>query len=121
MIPDLVTSGLDTLAIRIPNHPLTLQLLRGLPFPLAAPSANPFGYISPTTAAHVFDQLHGKIPYILDGGATAVGVESTIVGFEGHDAIVYRLGGFAIENIERVIGKVEVNINASSNPKTPVC
>jgi len=119
MIPDIITSGLDTVAIRIPNHPLTLQLLRALPFPVAAPSANPFGYISPTTAAHVFEQLHDKIPYILDGGATTVGVESTIVGFEGEEAVVYRLGGLAIEEIEAVIGKTTINVNAASNPKTP--
>jgi len=119
IIPDIITSGLDTVAIRIPNHPLTLQLLKELPFPLAAPSANPFGYISPTTAAHVFAQLQGKIPYILDGGATTVGVESTIVGFEGDEAVVFRLGGLAVEEIERVIGKVAVNVNAASDPKTP--
>ena len=119
IIPDIITSGLDTVAIRIPNHDLALQLLRGLPFPLAAPSANPFGYISPTTAAHVFDQLKGKIPYILDGGATRVGVESTIVGFEGDEPVIYRLGGLAVEEIERVIGKVTLAINAASNPKTP--
>jgi L-threonylcarbamoyladenylate synthase len=119
IIPDLITSGLDTVAVRIPNHPLTLQLLRELPFPLAAPSANPFGYISPTNAAHVFEQLQGSIPYILDGGATTVGVESTIIGFEGNEAVVYRLGGLAIEDIERVIGKTWVNVNSSSNPKAP--
>jgi L-threonylcarbamoyladenylate synthase len=119
LIPDIITSGLDTVAIRIPAHPLTLQLLKELPFPLAAPSANPFGYISPTIAAHVYDQLKGKIPYILDGGATTVGVESTIVGFEGDDVVIYRLGGLTIEEIERVAGKVKVNINAASNPKTP--
>ncbi len=118
-IPDLVTSGLETVAIRIPNHKLTLDLLKQLDFPLAAPSANPFGYISPTTAQHVFDQLQGKIPYILDGGATNVGVESTIVGFENDEAVVYRLGGLAIEEIERVIGKVKIDLNESSNPKSP--
>lgn len=119
VIPDLVTSGLDTVAIRIPNHPLTLELLKQLDFPLAAPSANPFGYISPTTAQHVFDQLQNKIPYILDGGATTVGVESTIIGFEGDEAIVYRLGGLAVEDIEKVIGKVRINTNEGSNPKSP--
>ena len=119
LIPDIITSGLDTVAIRVPAHPLTLKLLKELPFPLAAPSANPFGYISPTTAAHVYNQLQGKIPYILDGGATTVGVESTIVGFEGDDIIVYRLGGLALEEIERVTGKIKVNINTASNPKTP--
>lgn len=119
IVPDLVTSGLDTVAIRIPNHPLTLELLRQLDFPLAAPSANPFGYISPTSAYHVYDQLHGRIPYILDGGTTEIGLESTIVGFENNEAVVYRLGGLAIEEIEKVIGKVTVAINESSNPKAP--
>lgn len=119
-IPDLVTSGLDTVAIRIPSHPLALELLQVLDFPLAAPSANPFGYISPTTAQHVYDQLQGKIPYILNGGATSVGVESTIVGFEGGEVIVYRLGGIAVENIENVVGKkVRLEINSSSNPVAP--
>ena len=126
IIPDLVTSGLDNVAIRIPDHSLTLELLKQLDFPLAAPSANPFGYISPTTAQHVFDQLQGKIPYILDGGATNVGVESTIVGFENDEPdcrqaspVVYRLGGLAIEEIERVVGKVRLSLNESSNPKSP--
>ena len=119
IIPDLVTSGLDSVAIRIPNHSLTLELLKQLDFPLAAPSANPFGYISPTTSHHVFDQLQGRIPYILDGGSTEVGVESTIVGFENGESVVYRLGGLTIEEIERVIGKVKINLNESSNPKSP--
>jgi L-threonylcarbamoyladenylate synthase len=118
-IPDLVTSGLETVAVRIPNHPLTLSLLQQLAFPLAAPSANPFGYISPTTSYHVYDQLHGRIPYILEGGATEIGVESTIVGFENNQALVYRLGGLAIEEIERVVGKVLVQTNTSSDPKSP--
>jgi L-threonylcarbamoyladenylate synthase len=118
-IPDLVTSGLETVAVRIPNHPLTLSLLQQLAFPLAAPSANPFGYISPTTSYHVYDQLHGRIPYILEGGATEIGVESTIVGFENNQAVVYRLGGLAIEEIERVVGKVLVQTNTSSDPKSP--
>ena len=120
IIPDLVTSGLNNVAIRVPSHSLTIELLQRLGFPLAAPSANPFGYISPTTAQHVYDQLQGKIPYILDGGATSVGVESTIVGFEGEDVIVYRLGGIAVEKIESVIGKkVRLEINSSSNPTAP--
>jgi L-threonylcarbamoyladenylate synthase len=92
IIPDIVTSGLDTVGLRIPNHPTTIKLLKQLDFPLAAPSANPFGYISPTSAQHVFDQLGGKIPYILDGGICDVGVESTIVGFENDKCLIYRLG-----------------------------
>ncbi|MDZ7897744.1 MAG: L-threonylcarbamoyladenylate synthase [Arcicella sp.] len=118
-IPDLVTSGLDTVAVRIPNHPLTLALLAQLNFPLAAPSANPFGYISPTSAQHVAQQLGDKIPYILDGGECGIGIESTIVGFENDEVIVYRKGGLAIEEIEKVVGKVLVISHSSSNPKAP--
>ncbi|MFM2358475.1 MAG: hypothetical protein RLY16_468, partial [Bacteroidota bacterium] len=103
-VPDLVTAGSDRVAIRIPNHALTLALLAQLDFPLAAPSANPFGYVSPTTAQHVFDGLQGKIPYILDGGPSGVGVESTIVGFEPDGAVlVYRYGGISQEAIEAVL------------------
>jgi L-threonylcarbamoyladenylate synthase len=119
IVPDLVTSGLDTVAVRVPNHPLTLQLLQKLDFPLAAPSANPFGYISPTTAQHVYNQLQGKIPYILDGGACNVGVESTIIGFENNTPVIYRLGGLAVEEIEAITGPVKVMLNTGSNPKTP--
>lgn len=119
IIPDIVTSGLNTVGVRIPNHPLTLELLKKIDFPLAAPSANPFGYVSPTTAQHVFDQLGDKIEYILDGGACKVGVESTIIGFENDIPIVYRLGGLAIEDIEKHIGKVSIKLNISSNPISP--
>lgn len=118
-IPDLVTSGLPNVAIRIPKHPLTLQLLQSLPFPLAAPSANPFGYISPTTAQHVADQLGDKIPYILDGGTCNIGLESTIIGFEGNEATVFRKGGVSIEAIEAIIGKVQIQAHSSSNPQAP--
>ncbi|MCF0062409.1 L-threonylcarbamoyladenylate synthase [Dyadobacter chenwenxiniae] len=119
IIPDLVTSGLDNVAVRIPNHPLLLALLRSLPFPLAAPSANPFGYISPTNAAHVNAQLGEKIPYILNGGESEVGIESTIVGFENDEPVVYRLGGLAVEDIEAIVGKVKLMPHSSSNPKAP--
>lgn len=119
LIPDLVTSGLDRVAVRIPNHSLTRSLLSSLPFPLAAPSANPFGYISPTTAQHVEQQLGNKIPYILDGGPCEVGLESTIVGFENDEPVIYRKGGLAIETIERLVGKVRVQSHSSSNPLAP--
>ncbi|MES2567152.1 MAG: L-threonylcarbamoyladenylate synthase [Bacteroidota bacterium] len=118
-IPDLVTSGLDRVGVRVPNHPLTLELLRSLNFPLAAPSANPFGYISPTKAEHVQRQLSDKITYILDGGDCGVGLESTIVGEEDGEIIIYRLGGLSLEEIETVVGKVSVQLNQSSNPKAP--
>lgn len=112
IIPDLVTSGLPTVGVRIPQHPLTLQLLQQLDFPLAAPSANPFGYISPTTPQHVQDQLGGRISHILAGGACTVGVESTIVGFESGHPIVYRLGGVSLEAIEHAIGPVKLTQQA---------
>jgi L-threonylcarbamoyladenylate synthase len=118
-IPDLVTSGLDTVAVRIPNHPLTLELLSQLDFPLAAPSANPFGYISPTNAQHVDQQLGQKIPYIMDGGECGIGIESTIIGFVDDIPTIYRLGGLAIEDIERVVGKVALMPHSSSNPQAP--
>ncbi|QIP15463.1 threonylcarbamoyl-AMP synthase [Spirosoma aureum] len=118
-ISDLVTSGLPTVAVRIPNHPLTLDLLRSIDFPLAAPSANPFGYISPTTAQHVADQLGDQIPYILDGGPASIGLESTIIGFENRKATVFRLGGMALEQIERIIGPVDVRTHSTSNPNAP--
>ena len=120
IVPDLVTSGLETVAIRVPAHPVTLELLKRLGFPLAAPSANLFGQISPTKAGHVEQQLKGRIPYILDGGYCTIGVESTIVGFpEDELPVVYRLGGVPVEEIEKVIGKVLVRPHSSSNPVAP--
>lgn len=119
IIPDLVTAGLDSVGVRCPDHHLTHQLLRQLDFPLAAPSANPFGYVSPTTAAHVQEQLGNKIPYILDGGPCKVGIESTIIGFETDKPIIYRRGGISNEAIERVIGPVESRLHSTSNPKAP--
>jgi L-threonylcarbamoyladenylate synthase len=108
IIPDIVTSGLDTVAVRVPNSPLTQELLAQLDFPLAAPSANPFGYVSPTSAQHVMDQLGGKIPYILDGGECSVGLESTIIAEENGKLHILRLGGISVEEIESIVGKVIV-------------
>ena len=109
-VPDIVTSGLDTVGVRMPAHPMALELLRSLDFPLAAPSANPFGYVSPTTARHVADQLGEKIPYVLDGGACTVGVESTIIGWEDGLPVLYRPGGLSLEAIEAVIGAVRPQV-----------
>lgn len=118
-IPDITTAGSDYVAVRIPDHPLTLELLFQLSFPLAAPSANPSGYVSPVTAQHVYEGLHDKIPYILDGGNAAVGLESTIVGFKDGEVIVHRLGGLAVEEIENVLGKpVKISITHDA-PETP--
>ncbi len=119
VIPDLVTAGLETVGIRCPKHSLTQQLLQKLNFPLAAPSANPFGYVSPTKPEHVEQQLGNKIEYILDGGSCTVGIESTIVGFENEAPVVYRLGGLSIEDIESTIGEVKLMTHSASNPKAP--
>ena len=118
-IPDLVTSGLETVGIRLPNQPLTRKLISTLDFPLVAPSANPFGYISPTTPQHVNDQLGDKIDYIIDGGECNVGIESTIVGFDEGNVTIHRLGGISIDDIEKIAGEVKVNTHSSSNPKAP--
>ena len=119
VIPDIVTSGLDTVAVRVPDHPLTLELLQQLDFPLAAPSANPFGYISPTSAAHVAQQLGEQLPYILDGGVSRVGLESTIVSFEHEEPEILRLGGLSVEQVTAVIGAVAVRSHSTSNPQAP--
>lgn len=118
-VPDIVTSGLDTVAVRIPKHPMSLAVLEGLDFPVAAPSANPFSYISPTSAAHVNQHLGEKIPYILDGGHCHVGIESTIIGFPEGVPTIFRKGGTSIERIEEVIGKVAVKAHSSSQPQAP--
>ncbi len=107
-VPDLVTSGLDTVAVRQPAHPLAQQLLDALPFPLAAPSANRFGAVSPTTAQHVVDQLGERVPYVLDGGPCRVGVESTIVGWDGAQGVLLRPGGVPLEELERVVGELRL-------------
>jgi L-threonylcarbamoyladenylate synthase len=116
----LITSGSDKMAVRIPNHPLTLQLLNQLNFPLAAPSANPFGYISPTKAKHVEKQLGDKIPYIIDGGSCEVGLESTIIDCTVLPFKILRLGGLSIETIEKGINeKVDFHLTQNSNPAAP--
>ncbi|MEM0954044.1 MAG: L-threonylcarbamoyladenylate synthase [Pseudomonadota bacterium] len=119
IVPDLVTSGLERVAVRVPAHPMAASLLEQLDFPLAAPSANPFGYISPTTAEHVQAQLGERIDWILDGGAAPVGIESTIVGMEDGSPMIYRLGGVAVDQIEALIGPVTVKAHSSSRPAAP--
>lgn len=119
LVPDIITAGSDKVVIRIPAHPVTLDLLGRLEFPLAAPSANAFGYVSPVTAQHVYDGLHGKIPYILDGGPCGVGLESTIVGMEDDALVVYRVGGVSVEDITRVTGIKPRYSLLHKRPETP--
>jgi len=120
IVPDLVTSGKSTVAVRVPNHPLSLALLQRLNFPLAAPSANPFGSISPTSAAHVDRYFQNDLEVILDGGNCQRGIESTIVGFKNDTPVVYRLGSLSLEDIQQSVGKVmTLETNASDNPEAP--
>ncbi|MBI3511877.1 MAG: threonylcarbamoyl-AMP synthase [Bacteroidetes bacterium] len=116
IIPDIVTGGGDTVALRVPGHPLALKLLSQLDFPLAAPSANPFGYISPVNAFHVREQLEGRIPYILDGGNSMVGIESTVISFEGNKVSVLRAGGVAMEDIAEQIQNSKFKIQNFVKP-----
>jgi L-threonylcarbamoyladenylate synthase len=113
-VPDIVTAGSPYVAIRIPDHELTLELLQKVSFPLVAPSANPYTYISPTSAMHVKKMLAGKIPYILDGGPCKMGLESTIVGFPNGTPTIYRMGSISREEIEDKIGKVKLVINGKA-------
>lgn len=118
-IPDLITAGKDTVAVRIPDHPVTLDLLKRLSFPLAAPSANPFNRISPTKSSHVEDYFGQNIEMVLEGGDCKKGIESTIVGFENNDPVVYRLGSITIEDLENRIGKIQVRNKKEVAPDAP--
>jgi len=113
-IPDIVTAGNDTVAIRIPNHQITRRLLDLLPFPLAAPSANKFMSVSPTSATHVYSQLNGSIPYILDGGECERGIESTVLKIEGDTINVLRQGSITVDDLRKISKNVIV---AKSNTK----
>lgn len=120
IISDLVTAHSPKVAIRIPNHPLTLELLRSIDFPLAAPSANPFGYVSPTTAEHVSDCLGDRVSYILDGGPCKVGIESTIISISSRDEIfLHRLGAISVEDLEKKFGKKVQMIDSKTSIQTP--
>ena len=101
-VPDAVTAGRRLVGVRMPGHPVALELIRRAGVPVAAPSANRFGRISPTTAAHVLEDLDGRIDAVLDGGATTVGVESTVLDVGAR--VIYRPGGVAKEELERVLG-----------------
>jgi L-threonylcarbamoyladenylate synthase len=101
----LVTAGLGTVALRLPAHPVAQSILDAFDGPIAAPSANPSGKISPTTAAHVMHSLSGRIEAVVDGGPCEVGVESTIVGFAGETPVLLRAGGVSCEDLERVLGQ----------------
>ena len=106
-VSDLVTAGLPGVGVRVPNHPVALELLRLAECPVAAPSANLFGRISPTTAQHVLNGLSGRIDAVLDGGPCGVGVESTVLSLMTSVPTILRPGGLPVEDIEAVIGTVQ--------------
>lgn len=105
-VPDSITANLDTVAVRVPKHPIALALLKAAKTPIAAPSANPFGYLSPTSAEHVNRQLGSKVKMILDGGDCDCGVESTIIDFTKKTPEILRHGGYSKEDVEKICGPV---------------
>jgi L-threonylcarbamoyladenylate synthase len=122
-VPDAVTGGQDTVGLRVPGHPVALELLRrfaaasGEHAGIAAPSANRFGRISPTTAAHVAEELGDHVPLILDGGACAVGIESTIVDCSRAEPVVLRPGHIAPSHLEAVLGRIPAIETAQGAPR----
>lgn len=119
LIPDIVTSGLDTVAVRMPDHPVARRLIELSGTPIAAPSANRFGSISPTTAGHVASQLYDSEGIILDGGQCHVGIESTIISAAGSGIVLLRPGGTPVELIEEAAGEKIIRAGRSDKPEAP--
>lgn len=117
-IPLLVTAGLETVAVRMPSHPLALALLRACATPLAAPSANAFGGLSPTRAEHVWSALGERVDLILDAGPTPLGIESTILALEPAPVLL-RPGALPVEEIETIAGPVTLEARDESRPRAP--
>lgn len=118
-VPGIVTAGLPTVAVRMPSHPVALALIRESGTPIAAPSANMFGRLSPTSASHVAEQLGNRIDLIVDGGRCPLGIESTIVDLSGDRASIGRLGSLPVEDIEKVIGRVRITKPSATRPRAP--
>ncbi len=119
-IADLATAGLDTVALRVPSHPIARALIRAAGRPIAAPSANRSGHVSPTTAAHVDADLCDKVAMILDDGPCAIGVESTVVDVSGPAPVLLRAGGVTREAIEAVLGApLASHLDDEERPSSP--
>lgn len=123
-IPDIITAGLDTVAIRMPNDPIALKLIEMSGVPVAAPSANTSGKPSPTSVQHVIEDLYGKVDMIIDGGATGVGLESTVLDLTGNIPMILRPGGITLEDLQYIIPNVEFDLsiikdNENIIPKSP--
>jgi L-threonylcarbamoyladenylate synthase len=119
-VPTLTVAGLDTIAIRIPNHKVALALVRQSQRPIAAPSANLAGRPSPTTAQHVYEDLNGRIDAIIDGGATRIGVESTVIDFSVDPPMLLRPGGTPIEELENCIGNLTLHPFVRAEQELPL-
>lgn len=119
LVPDIVTSGLPSVGIRMPAHPTARELIFCAETPIAAPSANLFGYVSPTCAAHVVEQLGDQVDCILNGKVCSVGIESTIISFVHHRPTLLRPGGITREQIESVIGPVDIAAQSEQQPLSP--
>lgn len=119
LIPDLVTTGLDTIALRMPSNIIARKFIETAGVPIAAPSANKFGRPSPTSAGHVLEDLDGRIDMILDGGKTEIGIESTVVEFVDDQVIILRPGGIDIEEIRELIGNVKIADENSEIENSP--
>jgi L-threonylcarbamoyladenylate synthase len=118
-VPDIVTAGNSTVAVRMPQHPIAKALIEACNRPIAAPSANQFGFLSPTTAEHVEKQLGDKVKTILDGGKSDVGVESTIIEVTGEKVFLLRHGGISLEQLKEVCGSVEEKVLDLEKPNAP--
>ena len=118
-VPDLVTAGLDTVGVRVPGHPAARELIRATGTPLAAPSANPFGYVSPTRAEHVLAQLGEKVDLVLDGGPCAVGLESTILSLAADPPSILRSGAVTREQLEAALGTSLEVAGPAERPSAP--
>lgn len=119
-IPDTVSAGLGSIGIRMPSHPVALSLIEKAGVPIAAPSANLSGKPSPTNGIHVWKDLRGRIPLVLDGGVCNVGVESTVLDLTGNIPMILRPGGITKEKLEEVLGEVKVDLPSENQaPKAP--
>jgi L-threonylcarbamoyladenylate synthase len=119
IVPPIVTAGLETVALRVPAHPVALALIQNAGRAIAAPSANIFGYVSPTEALHVADALSDKVDLILDGGRSPIGIESTVIALTGDRPCLLRAGGTPFEELQRIVGDLDRSTQTSDRPRAP--